>query len=61
MRLSQKAIDEFKTIYRAEFGREITDDEALRMGWNLLCLYKLLLKPPAPHSISKQDNQIDGN
>jgi hypothetical protein len=57
MKLSQKAIDEFKAIYLAEFGKEISDDEALKMGWNLLCLYRLLLETcqPAPAS-----GQVDG-
>jgi hypothetical protein len=54
MKLSQKAIDEFKAIYLAEFGKEIGDDEALKMGWNLLCLYRLLLKTSGPVPQSEQ-------
>jgi hypothetical protein len=41
--LSRKAIDEFKTIYQKEFGEEISDDEAQKMGLGLLRLLKLLL------------------
>jgi hypothetical protein len=41
--LSQKAIDEFKAIYQEEFGEEISDDEAQKMGLGLLRLLKLLL------------------
>jgi hypothetical protein len=43
MKLSQKAIDEFKAIYIAEFGEEISDDMAQEMGVGLLKLLKLLL------------------
>lgn len=43
MRLSQKAIDEFKAIYREEFGNSISDDAAQEMGVALLKLLKLLL------------------
>ena len=43
--LSRKAIDEFKVIYQAEFGEEISDEEAQEMGLRLLRLLKLLLAP----------------
>jgi hypothetical protein len=45
MKLSQKAIDEFKAIYREEFGEEISDDIAKQMGLDLLKLLNLLLMP----------------
>jgi len=45
MKLSQKAIDEFKAIYREEFSEEISDDMAEQMGLGLLKLLKLLLTP----------------
>jgi hypothetical protein len=40
--LSQASLDEFKAIYRAEFGPEISDDEAQEMGSRLLRLLLLL-------------------
>jgi len=58
MKLSQKAIDEFKGIYRAEFGKEITDDEAQRMGWNVLRVFKVLLDPSRPLPPSDQIDTI---
>jgi hypothetical protein len=62
MKLSQKAIDEFKAIYLAEFGKEITDEEAQKMGWNVLRLYKVLLEPSRPVQPARlQSDQIDGN
>ena len=36
MQLSQEAIDEFKEIYRKEYGKEISDDEAREMGTRLM-------------------------
>lgn len=32
MRLSKEAIEEFKKIYKEEFGKEISDKEAYEMG-----------------------------
>ncbi|HEU5122577.1 MAG TPA: hypothetical protein VFW05_00780 [Verrucomicrobiae bacterium] len=43
--MSQKAIDEFKAIYKKEFGEEISDDAAQETGAALLKLLKLLLAP----------------
>ena len=43
MKLSQKAVNEFKAIYQEEFGDEISDDAAQEMGVALLKLLKLLL------------------
>jgi len=45
MKLSRKALDEFKAIYQEEFGEEISDDMAQEMGLGLLKLLKLLLTP----------------
>lgn len=53
--LSQRAISEFKEIYQKEFGEEITDEEAQKMGSNLLRLYKLLLDSPP---VKKVDTRI---
>lgn len=41
--LSTLAVDEFKVIYREEFGEEISDDEAQAMGIGLLKLLDTLL------------------
>ena len=35
MQLTQEALNEFKAIYKAEFGEEISDAEALEMGTRL--------------------------
>lgn len=45
MKLSKKALDEFKTIYKAEYGVELTDGEALDKGIRLLRLFRAVYKP----------------
>ena len=42
MQLSQKAIDEFKEIYREEYGKEISDAEARDMGTRLLRILEVI-------------------
>jgi len=41
--LSKIAIEEFRTIYRKEYGREISYSEAMRQANNLIRLYKNIL------------------
>lgn len=42
--LSQKAIKEFKQIWKEEFGEDLTDDKAREAGERLLSFFKLLYK-----------------
>lgn len=42
--LSQEAIEEFKAIYRDEFGENLTDSEAKEMASRLLRLFYILLQ-----------------
>ena len=43
--LSREAVDEFKSAYREEFGRDLSDSEVQEMGLQLLRLFNLLLRP----------------
>jgi len=45
MRLSGKAIKEFKEIYYQEFGQKISDEQAQEMGANLFSLFKIIYRP----------------
>lgn len=45
MKLSQKAIEELKMIYREEFGEALPDEQALEMGQRLLRLFRILARP----------------
>jgi len=40
--LSKESIEEYKKIYKDKFGKEISDQEALEQGTNLLNFFKLL-------------------
>ena len=42
--LSQKAIDEFKEIYFAEYSEQINDQTALELGLNLLTMFKAIYR-----------------
>ena len=43
--LSRQAIDEFKAIYQAEFGRELSDDEVQEIAVRLLRFFGILVRP----------------
>ena len=45
MRLSEQAIKEFKEIYRREYGKTISDDEAQEIGQRLIALFKIIYRP----------------
>jgi len=61
MRLSKQAIEEFKKIYREEFGKEISDEEAQEMGEGLLSLFKIIYRPIPEKEIDgpKRNGNID--
>jgi len=42
--LSQKAIDEFKEIYFAEYSEQINDQTALELGLNLLTMFNSIYR-----------------
>lgn len=44
MHISQEQLDEFKKIFRQEFGIEISDKEAEVKAANLITLMKVILK-----------------
>jgi len=45
MRLSKEALEEFKQIYKEEFGEDLTDAEAEEMATRVMRLYELLFRP----------------
>lgn len=44
LKLSEKAIQKFKAIYQSEFGTDIDDIEANRLGIELLEFFKLIYR-----------------
>ena len=43
--LSDSALQNFKKIYKEQYGQEISDAEALELGANLLNLYNHIYRP----------------
>lgn len=43
--ISKEALEEYKRIYRKEFGKEISDAEALEQATKLLRLMEIVYKP----------------
>ena len=43
--LSEKARDEFKRIWEAEYGEKISDELAVSEGINLLSLFDVIYRP----------------
>lgn len=44
MSLSKEAIEEYKQIYKKEFGEEISDQEAYEQGSRLIRLFEILYR-----------------
>jgi len=44
MQLSKEAIEEFKQIYKAEFGEEISDQEATEKAIRLINLIRVIYR-----------------
>ena len=45
MGLSKEAIEEFKEIYFREYGKNLSDKEAMEMGQRLISLFKIIYRP----------------
>jgi hypothetical protein len=58
VRLSREALEEFKTIYREEFGEDISDDKAGEMGMRLLRLFDILSHPTARDATDQSSRSI---
>jgi adenosine deaminase len=43
--LSQKAISEFKVVYKKEFGQDLNDNEAKEMAERFLKIFNIVYKP----------------
>ncbi len=43
--ISKEALEEYKKIYRKEFGKEISDKDALEQAISLLTMVKAIYRP----------------
>ncbi|MGQ9777902.1 MAG: hypothetical protein ACUVQ9_11910 [Thermodesulfobacteriota bacterium] len=57
MRLNKEAIEEFKEIYKREFGKTISDEKAQELGQNLISLFKIIYRP-IPVAKESKNNEI---
>lgn len=48
MQISDEDLEEFREIYREEFGKEIDRAEALEMATRLILLYEIIMKRLPP-------------
>ena len=60
MRLSPEAIQEFQKIYRREFGKAISDDEARKIAERFITLIEIILRPipGVDFSIDEEKNNL---
>jgi hypothetical protein len=56
MQLSKQAIDEFKAIYKEEFGENIDDKKAYELAVDLLNLFKIIYRPIPKHDTDEKKN-----
>lgn len=55
--LPKEAIEEFKKLYRARFGINLSDEEASRRANNLVNLYKFVYDESAFGPIERQKSE----
>jgi hypothetical protein len=55
MQLSKEEIDEFKRIYKAEFGEEISDQEAMKKETRLVNLLRVICRTGPPDKEDTED------
>lgn len=56
--LSDEALNEFKKIYKEEYGEEVSDEQAEELGLNLLTLFSYIYRPVKKEWIKKLDEKI---
>ncbi len=60
MEISQKALKEFKEIWRKQFGEEISDKDAYEEATCLLRLFQVVYRPLPPKN-KEERNQESGS
>jgi len=58
MSLSKQAINEFKSIYKEEFGEDISDRKAYELAANLLSLFKIIYRPISKERKKKEKEAV---
>lgn len=55
--ISKERLEEFKRIYRKEFGKDISDQDALESATKLLNLLRVVYKPMTKEEFSKLEER----
>ncbi len=58
--ISEKALAEYKAIYRKEYGKDISDAEALEQATNLLNLMNVVYRPVKKEWLTELDEKEKG-
>lgn len=59
--LSQKSLQEFKEIWKLEFGEDISDDFAMAQAVNLITLLNTVYKPITRDDYEKMETKFGIN
>lgn len=54
--LSDKALNEFKKIWKEEFGEDISDEKAAEEGINLLTMFDAIYRPLKKEWVEDEDH-----
>ena len=58
--ISKEALEEYKAIYKKEFGKDLSDKEALEQTVNLLTIMNVVYRPLKKSWLEgSEDNQIN--
>lgn len=57
--LSKQALDEFKVIWRAEFGEDVPDDIATEEAINLLTMFNAIYRPIKKEWVDEYEKKQD--
>ena len=55
--ISKESLEEFKKIYRKQFGKDIFDQDALESATKLLNLLRVVYKPMTKEEFSKLEER----
>ncbi len=58
--VSREALDEFKAIWKREYGAEISDEEAMPKAVALLTLFDTIYRPITKAQAAKYDDENHG-
>lgn len=57
--ISQEALEKYKEIYKKEFGKDISDQEALDQAVSLLTLMDIVYRPVKKKWVEKFNKKFD--